>query len=93
VGVVDVERVWAGQSGVVLAATFHEATDQGRLVRAVDERADVILDVEAEVVARRLSRPGEHDGDGHVHAIACARGAIWVATGVGVLELALDLDA
>ncbi len=91
--VIDVERVWALPSGVILAATFHEATDQGALVRVDGADAEVVLDIEAEVSRRRLSGPGEDDGDGRIHALAIARGALWVATGVGVFELALDVDS
>lgn len=91
--VADVERVWARADGLVIAATFHEATDTGRLVRVRSGAADVLLDVEAEVATRRLSGPGEHDGDGRIHAIAVGPSALWVATGVGVFEIALDLDA
>lgn len=92
-GVVDVERVWAHRDGTVVAATFHEATDHGRLVRVVGARADVLLDVEAEVSARRLTGPGEHDGDGRIHALAPAAGVLWVATGVGAFSLPIDLGS
>lgn len=85
--VIDVERVWTQADGVVYAATFHEATDHGRLVRVREAAAEVVLDVAAEITARRLSGPGDPDGDGRVHALARTRGALWVATGVGVFEL------
>jgi hypothetical protein len=87
--VVDVERVWTLGHGVVLAATFHEATDHGRLVRVDGEKVEVILDVEAEAARHRLSGPGEHDGDGRIHALVVGRGAIFVATGLGVFELSV----
>lgn len=87
--VVDVERAWVLPSGVVLAATFHEASDGGRLLR-VDAAAVVVLDVAAEAAARRLSGPGEMDGDGRIHALVVIAGALWVATGVGVFEIAMD---
>ena len=85
----DVERVWVMPDGVVLAATFHEATDRGRLIRVRDGVVTVLLDVDAEIATRRLSGPGEHDGDGRIHALDRTPEALWVATGVGVFEIAL----
>lgn len=89
-GVVDADRVWVLEGGVVLAATFHEASDAGRLLRVDDGAAVVWLDVASEATARRLSGPGEHDGDGRVHAIAPQGRRLWVATGVGVFEIETD---
>ena len=85
--VVDVERVWVSPRGIVYAASFHEATDHGRLVRVDGDRAEVILDVEREVSVRRISGPGEHDGDGRIHALALGDGVLWVATGVGAFSI------
>jgi len=89
-GVVDTERVWTLPTGIVLAATFHEASDRGRLIR-VGTSAHVILDLESEVRARRLSGPGDHDGDGRIHALDVTASAIWVATGVGVFEIVTEV--
>jgi hypothetical protein len=85
-GAGDVERVWVANDGTVYAASFHEATDHGRLLR-IGTTVEVVLDVEAEVGARHLAGPGELDGDGRIHAIAIGRGALWVASGVGVFSI------